>query len=118
MMSKCDYFGYILLYFFMTLEFCGIIIHDRILNLSDPYYDFDRGKIYMNKKFNTFILLSLVFVQFIIYFFFNLACMILITIPQILFWPFFYYIRKKWYNVFIYNVTTGLLGIKVNYGRY
>ena len=117
MMSKCDYFGYILLYFFMTLEFCGIIIHDRILNLSDPYYDFDRGKIYMNKKFNTFILLSLVFVQFIIYFFFNLACMILITIPQILFWPFFYYIRKKWYNVFIYNVTTGLLGIKVNYGR-
>ena len=116
-MSKCDYFGYILLYFFMTLEFCGIIMHDRLLNLSDPYYDFDRGKIYMNKKFNKFILLSLVFVQFIIYFFFNLACMILITIPQILFWPFFYYIRKKWYNVFIYNVTTGLLGIKVNYGR-
>ena len=117
MMSKCDYFGYILLYFFMTLEFCGIIMHNRILNVEDPYYGFNRNKIYMNKKFNIFILLSLVFMQFFVYFFFNLACMILITIPQIFYWPFFYYMREGWYNVLIYNVTTGLLNIKVNYGR-
>ena len=117
MMSKCDYFGYILLYFFMTLEFCGIIMHNRILNVEDPYYGFNINKIYMNKKFNIFILLSLVFMQFLVYFFFNLACMILITIPQIFYWDFFYCMRQGWYNVLIYNVTTGLLNIKVNYGR-
>ena len=116
MMSKCDYFGYILLYFFMTLEFCGIIMHDRLLNLSDPHFNHYEPKIYMNKKFNIFILLSLVFMQFFVYFFFNLAFMILLTIPQIFYWPFFYYIRNRWYNLFIYNVTTGLLNIKVNYG--
>ena len=115
-MTKCDYFGYILLYFFMTLELCGIMIHDEILNVSDPYFVDRNAKIYLNKTYNKFILLSLVFIQFFVYFFLNLAFMILLTIPQIFYWPFFYYIRSGWYNVFIYNVTTGLLNIKVNYG--
>ena len=40
MMNKCKYFGYILLYFFMSLEFCGILMHDRLLDLEDPHYNF------------------------------------------------------------------------------
>ena len=117
MMNKCKYFGYILLYFFMSLEFCGILMHDRLLDLDDPHYNFHRRKVYMNKKFNKFILLSLIFMQFIVYFFFNFSIMILISIPQIFYRPFFYYIRQGYYNLFIYNVSTGSLGIKINYGR-